>query len=481
MEAILKSQKIPIFEGKKEKFAHWSYTFLSVCMLVQCKEVLLDDNYGVPKSTDTLDPEDDAEEIIKRKANNTAYALLTITIKDSTGFQAVRSATTKDLPDGCARTAWKNLIRIYQPKSNTQKFELIQQFNDCKLEKETKNPDEWFTELEHIRALLYDDHKEQIEDEKMIQQIVFNIKPKCYDTAVYALKRDLEYDKNKLTLDRVKDEIRQAYGHNNKGKTPETALSAGQSGKKKFKGECRLCGAKGHKATDCWDNDKNKDKRPKWYKSPDQRKKNSETANSAGSNNNNRSGNNGNSTNSNNTANSATGRKTCGFCGKDNHLEDNCIKKMREQLQKLQGDSQNSNNSGNGHTANPVMLLCYDTCMLTSDSDSLVNMNTFIADSGASTHMVHSKHLLKNFQEDLGEVKIGDNTKVESLGKGTFYGYHLNKNGTEVPVILTDVLLVPSLWVNLFSVTKATTDNKAKIICEDNLITVQPTNSGNIC
>jgi CO dehydrogenase/acetyl-CoA synthase alpha subunit len=58
--------------------------------------------------------------------------------------------------------------------------------------------------------------------------------------------------------------------------------------------------------------------------------------------------------------------------------------------------------------------------MLTSDSDSLVNINTFIANSGASTHMVHSKHLLKNFQEDLGEVKIGDNTKVESLGKGTF-------------------------------------------------------------
>jgi hypothetical protein len=26
--------------------------------------------------------------------------------------------------------------------------------------------------------------------------------------------------------------------------------------KRQFKGECRLCGAKGHKAVDCWDNDK---------------------------------------------------------------------------------------------------------------------------------------------------------------------------------------------------------------------------------
>jgi hypothetical protein len=33
-----------------------------------------------------------------------------------------------------------------------------------------------------------------------------------------------------------------------------------------FKGECRLCGAKGHKAADFWDNDKNKEKRPSNYK-----------------------------------------------------------------------------------------------------------------------------------------------------------------------------------------------------------------------
>jgi hypothetical protein len=32
--------------------------------------------------------------------------------------------------------------------------------------------------------------------------------------------------------------------------------------KKQFKGECRLCGAKGHRAADCWDNEKNKAKFP---------------------------------------------------------------------------------------------------------------------------------------------------------------------------------------------------------------------------
>jgi hypothetical protein len=50
------------------------------------------------------------------------------------------------------------ILRIYQPKTTTQKYELEQWFNDCKLEKETKNPEEWITELEHIRVLLFEDH-----------------------------------------------------------------------------------------------------------------------------------------------------------------------------------------------------------------------------------------------------------------------------------------------------------------------------------
>jgi hypothetical protein len=35
---------------------------------------------------------------------------------------------------------------------------------------------------------------------------------------------------------------------------------------KGFKGECRLCGCKGHRSIDCWDNEKNKDKCPSNYK-----------------------------------------------------------------------------------------------------------------------------------------------------------------------------------------------------------------------
>jgi hypothetical protein len=330
MDGILRGQKIPPFEGKKEKFPQWSFTFLSICMIAGCKDALTEDTFDVPAEADILDPADVAMAIpiINRKANSTAYALLTICIKDATGFQAVRNGITTDLPNGSAREAWKNLVRIFQPKTTTQKYDLEQKFNDCKLEKETKHPDEWFTELEHIRVLLLEDHEVELEDAKMIQHIIYNIKPKVYETMVYTLKRELQYNTvNPLDLERIKDEIRQVYGQFAKVKTPETALAAGKSNKRKFKGDCRICGAKGHKSTDCWDNDKNKEKRPKWYKNPEQRKKEkTETANVAKPKDNTTS----------NTANAAAStngtRSTyfCDYCKKNGHTEDRCFKKQRE-------------------------------------------------------------------------------------------------------------------------------------------------------
>jgi hypothetical protein len=57
--------------------------------------------------------------------------------------------------------------------------------------------------------------------------------------------------------------------------------------------------------------------------------------------------------------------------------------------------------------------------MFISQGDSLVKQNTFIADSGASTHIVHSKQFLTDFQPEEGDVKIGDNKTIKSLGEGT--------------------------------------------------------------
>jgi hypothetical protein len=54
--------------------------------------------------------------------------------------------------------------------------------------------------------------------------------------------------------------------------------------------------------------------------------------------------------------------------------------------------------------------------------------------------MVHSKHLLSNFKDKLGKVKIGDGAEVKALGSVTLNGYHMNKDGKHIDVSLNDVL-----------------------------------------
>jgi hypothetical protein len=193
--------------------------------------------------------------------------------------------------------------------------------------------------LEQFRVVLKEDHSVEIEDERMIQHIIYNIKPKSFQNLITMLKRDLEYKNVNLDLHRVKDEVRQVWGQINEKRTPETALTAGikrkseaaltTKFKKKFKGECRVCGAKGHKAVDCWDNERNKSKRPTWYKNPTERKK--ETAN---------------------IASSDKQKLFCNYCKKDNHTEDKCYKKQKDE--KILPPRTAS-------TAN-VLLLCYDKC-----------------------------------------------------------------------------------------------------------------------
>jgi hypothetical protein len=106
--------------------------------------------------------------------------------------------------------------------------------------------------------------------------IIYNLKPKLYEITVAVVKREMNDPKNVPNLNNLKRDIRQIYTSSKStnvttDKSGEMMLAAiqpkGKSKfKKQFKGECHLCGAKGHKTADCWDNDKNKAKIPSDYK-----------------------------------------------------------------------------------------------------------------------------------------------------------------------------------------------------------------------
>ena len=78
-----------------------------------------------------------------------------------------------------ASKALANLDKIYKSKSSAKKHELEQKFNECKLIRDEKNPDEFFAELDKIRLQLQIDYNlTTYDDEKVKSHILYYIKPR---------------------------------------------------------------------------------------------------------------------------------------------------------------------------------------------------------------------------------------------------------------------------------------------------------------
>ena len=86
-----------------------------------------------------------------------------------------------------------------------------------------------------------------------------------------------------------------------------------------------------------------------------------------------------------------------------------------------------------------------------------IGPNTFLADSGASSHMGHCDAGMFDFQEKTCGIKVGDGNvhAVTKIGKKS--GILVQADGTQTNVVLENYKHVPGLWVNLFSVTQALT------------------------
>jgi hypothetical protein len=174
------------------------------------------------------------------------------------------------LPYGYAWQAWENIKALHNPSNHGTKNDLIQKFSHSTLHLTRKPPDEWFSELDIIRSELLIQYKHDISDSDTFSHIIYNLKPKIYEITLAMVKREMNDPKYVPNLNNLKRDIRQIYTNSKstpvtKNKSGEMILAAIQPKdkpkfKKQFKGECRLCGAKGHKAADCWDNDKNKAK-----------------------------------------------------------------------------------------------------------------------------------------------------------------------------------------------------------------------------
>jgi hypothetical protein len=197
-----------------------------------------------------------------REANATAFSMMSLSTKGRS-HNAVQAGKTANHPSGNARKAWLNLKTQNNPINDSEEFNLKQKFNRCELNAEGINPDYWFTELDIMLTRMQQDYKIKTTDEQLLQHIVWNNHVKMYQVTLQMIKREMATSGNTLILDNVKREIRQIWSQSqsNRGNVnsydmnrKETALLMmqlhGKSGKKtfpkKFKGDCRICGKKGH-------------------------------------------------------------------------------------------------------------------------------------------------------------------------------------------------------------------------------------------
>ena len=147
----------------------------------------------------------------------------------------------------------------------------------------------------------------------------------------------------------------------------------------------------------------------------------------------------------------STRKYKCYGCGEKGHFRRDCPRKKTYPDHKASRAAEDNNGEDDS-----------DSAFVVSDSDG--RSGTWVMDSGASRHMTPTKGLFMNYQElkTPESVALGDGRTVEAEGVGNVHVQMLFKSKMSYQAVLYNVLYVPKLACNLFSVKAAT--EKGKVV-----------------
>lgn len=145
--------------------------------------------------------------------------------------------------------------------------------------------------------------------------------------------------------------------------------------------------------------------------------------------------------NTNRTKHDVTGRKKfCTYCKMNNHVWQECKKRLAKKHEK---ENQNSGNNSNKKSKDPeCSSVKLDIVCMATDLSEAVDTSLWIVDTGASAHATPNLHLIDVNSHEPSFIGLGDGHQVRVDARGVF-----KFEGGE----LNDVRVVPNLKYNLFS------------------------------
>jgi hypothetical protein len=307
-----KLQKPPTLKTTQQGFWMWWMEISSWMVMSGLKEVMQTTRpIGLPAKENQ--PHQTLEENRLTRMNEIAIAYLAYIPEEKNKAEIlmiIEETKTEDWPTGLAYQVMAELKKRYKPNDHLAQVTLMKELNQLR-HKSRENPKKLFTKLAELQALFQGTGKRLTVEE--ICTHLLRISPEKYREDVAKL---IDEHGDKLTLQQVRDKYMWRYRFLKKDREDdeerssdeddddeegEEALAAvtrsmqkrvlcyncGKKGHKSFncpkakavsddesssesdndnRKRCQECKKKGHKTDDCWNLEKNKKKRPEWFK-----------------------------------------------------------------------------------------------------------------------------------------------------------------------------------------------------------------------
>ena len=434
--------KIEKFSGEKREWPIWSEVFKARMEAKDLLEVMEMSPEEILTKVTSKDESMGNKDLMKKNKKVYSELMMSIDMKKAAGRIAIKliiACKTKNFPQGDGALAWHKLKKKYEPSTSAELSQIDSLYVNAKL-RPRQDPDVFVDYLEQLRTRLAD-LSSPVSDRRFLLNLGTKL-TKEYENVVDKIhdlldaKDPTEEDlSNEIEL--IRERLNEKFMRLNKGRRfsedkdeevdGEKALYAGTQ----FKGRCYKCGRVGHKGAKC----KHKVK--------------------------------------------------CFKCGKEGHKSPDC----KENSEKAGTARDRTNGRSRAESEHVMMAVDHDEkpqvchcvmahiqdgsactfCHVTQEDEPIKEMaktsadgsgnkitsTTFLADTGASSHMINDDSGMFNVKKVKLPVTIGNGKSVICTKVGDIKLLAIQKNQEDIEIVLKEVMYVPELWTNLFSVGQA--------------------------